>query len=94
MPMKDMIDLGGFDERFADGHGFDDTDFAARVVKKKMDVKLIDKPFCLHQFHTSVLEHIPDFRIKEAKNKKLYDTFLTLPDYKVRNRFMPIKENL
>jgi len=94
MPMKDMRDLGGFDERFADGFAFDDTDFAVRIMKKKMEVKFIEKPFCLHQFHESVLEHISDLRVKEAKNKKLYEKLCTLPNYKIKNSFIPIKDNL
>jgi len=91
MPMKDMRELGGFDERFADGHAFDDTDLAARILKKKMDINFIEKPFCLHQFHHSVLQDIPNFRAKEAKNKKLYEELLNSPDYKIINSFMPIE---
>jgi glycosyltransferase involved in cell wall biosynthesis len=94
MPTKDMSDLGGFDERFADGHGFDDTYLAARIVKKKMDTKLIDKPFCLHQFHGSVLEQIPDFRAKEIKNKKLYEESLQSSDYKTENSFIHVEGNI
>ena len=94
MPMNAVRDLGGFDERFSDGHAFDDTDFAARVIKKKMNIKLIEKPFCLHQFHTSVLQDIPNFRAKEIKNKKLYEDLLNSPDYKVVNSFIPIERNL
>jgi glycosyltransferase involved in cell wall biosynthesis len=85
---KDMLDLGGFDERFAYGLGFDDTDLVARILKKNMDIKLVAKPFCLHQFHASVLEQAPDFRAREVKNKKLYEDSLKNPEYKVKNSFI------
>lgn len=87
MTKKDLDDLGGFDERFADGHGFDDTDFAARVVKKGMEVKMIADPFCLHQYHRSVLEEIPNFRERERQNRRLYEEALKSPNYKVKNSF-------
>lgn len=88
MTKKDMDDLGGFDERFADGHAFDDTDLAARIEKKKMNIKLIEKPFCLHQYHHSVLQDIPNFREKELKNRRLYEELLKSPHYKVNNSFV------
>jgi GT2 family glycosyltransferase len=44
MVTKVLFDeLGGFDERFAEGHAFDDTDFLARVEKKKMEINEIYK---------------------------------------------------
>lgn len=88
MSTKNMLDLGGFDERFAHGLGFDDTDLVARIFKKNMDIKLVAKPFCLHQFHASVLEQAPDFRAREIKNKKLYEDLLKSSEYKVKNSFI------
>jgi len=88
MPRKDMYDLGGFDERFADGFAFDDTDLAARIMKKKMKINIVEKPCCLHQFHHSVLEHIPNFRAKEQRNKILYEELLKSPNYRVKNSFL------
>ena len=88
MSTKDLRELGGFDERFADGHAYDDTEFVSRINKKKMDIKLIEKPFCLHQFHQSVLHNVPDFMAKEIKNRKLYEECVKLPHYKVENSFL------
>jgi glycosyltransferase involved in cell wall biosynthesis len=88
MTMKDMRELGGFDERFADGHAFDDTDFLARVIKKGMKVSIVDKPYCLHQYHPSVLNYIPGFFKKEQQNRLLYEQLYSQPHYYVKNSFL------
>ena len=48
---KDLDELGGFDERYAHGVGFDDNDFILRIKRKGMDVNMIDRPFVIHQYH-------------------------------------------
>jgi GT2 family glycosyltransferase len=48
---SDLDKLGGFDERYANGIGFDDNDFLFRVQKMGMELKLIDEPFAIHQYH-------------------------------------------
>lgn len=88
MPMKDMMELGGFDERFAYGHAYDDTNFADRVLKKKMEVIFVDKPYCLHQFHPPMLYNVPNFAAKEQKNRLLYEELLKDPNYSVINSFV------
>lgn len=47
---KNLYELGGFDERFGDGFGYDDFDFINRV-RKKLKVQIIDNPFVIHQHH-------------------------------------------
>jgi GT2 family glycosyltransferase len=85
---KDLRDLGGFDERFADGYAFDDTEFASRISKKKMDIKFVEKPICIHQFHRSTELGMPNIRTKEAKNRALYNECLKSDHYKVQNSFL------
>lgn len=48
---KDLEQIGGFDERFANGIGFDDNDLVRRIRKSGMDLKIIDDPFVIHQKH-------------------------------------------
>jgi glycosyltransferase involved in cell wall biosynthesis len=48
---KDLFDLGGFDERFANGIAFDDNEFLVRIKRKKMNIKMVDEPFVIHQYH-------------------------------------------
>lgn len=47
---NDLFDLGGFDERFAKGIGYDDDEFVWRV-KRKMKIDFIDDHIVLHQNH-------------------------------------------
>jgi GT2 family glycosyltransferase len=49
---KDLEDIGGFDERFADGIGYDDNAFLLDIQNKGMNIELIDNPFVIHQYHT------------------------------------------
>jgi glycosyltransferase involved in cell wall biosynthesis len=82
MTRKDLYDLGGFDEKFAYGHAFDDTDLVARIEKKGMDIILIEHPFCLHQYHPPFLHDISNFHANESRNRSLYETYRKLPHYK------------
>jgi len=48
---SDLDDLGGFDERFANGIAYDDNEFLLRIKRKNMKIQMIDKPFVIHQYH-------------------------------------------
>jgi len=49
---KEKMDiLGGYDERFAKGIGFDDYDFTDRIYNLGLKMIIIDKPFVVHQWH-------------------------------------------
>jgi glycosyltransferase involved in cell wall biosynthesis len=48
---QDLYELGGFDERFANGSGYDDNDFIDRIRKKRMRVEIVHPPFVIHQWH-------------------------------------------
>jgi hypothetical protein len=43
--------LGGFDERYAKGVGYDDDELIWRIKNKKMQIKFIDDQIVLHQNH-------------------------------------------
>lgn len=52
---KDLQELNGFDERFSRGRDFDDDEFYTRIVRKGMQIKILDEtcPFVFHQEHTT-----------------------------------------
>lgn len=47
----DLEALGGFDERYALGFAFDDLEFIHRIRLSGMEVRHVDDPFVLHQYH-------------------------------------------
>ena len=73
---KDLYDLGGFDERYANGLGFDDNELIERIRKKQMAIETIDDPFVIHQYHDGFLlekdkKHIRYVRKMMKANLKL-----------------------
>jgi len=48
---KDLIDLNGFDERYAYGFNFDDDEFISRVKQKNLRIRFVEDPWVLHQYH-------------------------------------------
>jgi glycosyltransferase involved in cell wall biosynthesis len=48
---NDLLDLGGFDERFSNGKGGGDMEFLLRIHRKGMNIKSIDDYFVYHQYH-------------------------------------------
>ena len=81
---KDLCDLSGFDERFANGLAYDDNEFLHRIRKKKMRFMWIDNPYVIHQFHESVAppERVPkDMRI----NYQLLQNTVKSEQYNVRD---------
>jgi len=46
-----MDKLNGFDERYANGIGFDDDEFLFRVKLLNLNIEIHDNPFAIHQWH-------------------------------------------
>lgn len=70
----DLFDLGGFDERYAKGVGYDDDELIWRIKNKKMQIKFIDDQIVLHQNHYIVPDDIVEAnkrRFESYKRNKL-----------------------
>jgi GT2 family glycosyltransferase len=52
--LKEELDaLGGFDERYAGGQGYDDDEFLYRIRERGLEVRIVDSPMVVHQWHYS-----------------------------------------
>lgn len=76
---EDLDDLGGFDDEFADGIGYDDTEFIERIKKKNMDITMIDSPFVVHQWHSFTNYSGKNWDL-HMKNKALYENKTLVSD--------------
>jgi GT2 family glycosyltransferase len=79
---KNIDDLGGFDERFAHGIAFDDNEILVRIQKKGLNVKIINNPFVVHQWHYSShnYEHLNVHELID-KNRKLLEIIRQEPSW-------------
>jgi glycosyltransferase involved in cell wall biosynthesis len=69
--MKSDLDmLGGFDERYARGIAFDDTEFIRRIYRKGMKILSPEYPFVIHQYHDRGHWNNPALL---ERNRKLYE---------------------
>ena len=48
---NDLLELGGFDERYGWGVDYGDNDFVLRLERKGIEFITIDKQFVYHQYH-------------------------------------------
>jgi len=72
---KNLEDLGGFDEAYADGIGYDDDELLMRIRHKGLKVQICDNPFVLHQNHYDENAYESRFQSSPhlfSKNEQLY----------------------
>lgn len=72
MTKKDLDELGGFDERYAHGIGYEDFEFMARIRRKGMSVEIIDNPYVVHQRHKPT-----DYEGKKELHNRNHKLFYT-----------------
>jgi GT2 family glycosyltransferase len=48
---NDLMELRGFDERYAYGMDYEDNEIVERIKRKKIKIKFIESPKVLHQWH-------------------------------------------
>jgi hypothetical protein len=75
----DLVDLGGFDPRYALGHGYDDDEFIYRVKQKCMNIKFVDTIKVIHQNHYFKIISLDEQRQKYInekadRNKSIYSS--------------------
>jgi GT2 family glycosyltransferase len=80
-----LDDLGGFDERYAEGIAFDDNELLVRIQKKRMNYKIIDEATALHQWHYSSnnYQNVNASLLIEKNRRLLYDVTMKESGWKV-----------
>lgn len=68
---KNIQELGGFDERYAHGIGFDDDDLLRRISRKGINMSFAENQLAYHQHHTNNWA-IPNSSELIGVNRELY----------------------
>lgn len=70
---KNLIDnLGCFDERYANGISYDDTEFIERLYRLGLNMIIADNVSVIHQWHPSVFYNMKNFQELHTKNRILF----------------------
>ena len=94
---SNLEDLGGFDERFASGIGYDDNELLYRVRRKGLKVDIIDDRISIHQWHYSFPKN-PRFDFFFIRNQMVFK-WITKKEsyqgeksliYRLLDRFFPV----
>ena len=72
MTRDDMMDLNGFDERYAHGVERDDVEFLVRIKRKGMNINFVDSVLVIHQSHPPFYYSTREFVELRAHNHDLF----------------------
>jgi len=80
-----LVDLGGFDERYADGIAFDDNELLVRINRKGLKLKIIDTHTVLHQWHYSSnnYQKVNTAALIEKNRRLLHDVTMVESEWRV-----------
>lgn len=78
-----LDELGGFDERYSNGLGYDDNEFLHRV-RKICETKMIDSHLVLHQYHYNSIKTPIDSAEKLLENNRNLYVNHTLNENKIK----------
>lgn len=71
MTKKNMNLLGGFDERYALGTSYEDTEFIERIKRMKLKMINVDDVSVIHQWHVTFQYQHPNFIENHNRNRAL-----------------------
>lgn len=81
---ENIINLNGFDERFANGPCYDDDELVNRIQSMGLTIKIVDSPYVAHQWHDSSHIFMSNSASLAEMNRQLYMKILSgeLPKWK------------
>jgi GT2 family glycosyltransferase len=68
----DLLEMGGFDERYSRGVAFDDNEFFFRLKEKGFRISFVDSPAVVHQWHYAGAPLYVTQWEKHKRNELLY----------------------
>ena len=68
---SNMKKLNGFDERYANGIGYDDDEIFTRIRRLELNIIIEDNISVMHQFHMTVSWNKPNASVLTEKNRSL-----------------------
>jgi GT2 family glycosyltransferase len=68
---KNLVELNGFDERYATGYNYDDAEFVERIKLKGLDIKFVEKPYVIHQYHGKLYNKNP-MNSEQLQNNEIF----------------------
>jgi GT2 family glycosyltransferase len=71
---SDLDKIGGFDEKYANGISFDDDDLAYKISASGIRIKLVDRPFVIHQWHVPFTYKQDGWRLWHERNKAIFES--------------------
>jgi GT2 family glycosyltransferase len=69
---KNLKQLNGFDERYAEGNCYDDNEILHRIKNKNLQIDFINDGIVIHQYHPNFNYDKPKMAELENKNANLY----------------------
>jgi glycosyltransferase involved in cell wall biosynthesis len=70
---EDLVKIGGFDNRYAEGMWSDDTAFLSTLKKHGIETRIEDSQLVFHQWHEDLWHSNPNMPSLVAKNRVLVD---------------------
>ena len=81
---ENIIKLNGFDESFSFGYGKEDGYFITQVKTLGLNVKIIDSPFVVHQWHCPVASP-ENMGLLVMRNSMIYDRLMLKNAYRANH---------
>ena len=85
---KDLLELGGFDERFSNGLAYGDNEFILRITRKNMNIVPIDDLYVYHQFHKPMKSNKKNELLINKNADLLFNKVAFESTIKVHNSFL------
>jgi glycosyltransferase involved in cell wall biosynthesis len=82
---KNLIELNGFDERYALGFNYDDTEFLQRIKNKNLKIDFVADPFVIHQYHGKMFNN-PLNPQATVNTKELFEDLINNPFVRANNK--------